>query len=194
MTYIPKDAQDSIDRLQEELSKAEAERDEAIKKNKSALKAGEGYKSGFWLVLAVLIIGLAYLGFAYTKGYVPFNGEHSQQDLALQSNIDSLQNAMMNLQEEAAQAGVEIDFSQGLWYFVQIGAYEELDLTMYEENMFNFRQREEDGLFKYSLGAFRDAAKAEAFLTNVRKMGIRDAWLLATNNGERISIEESKAL
>lgn len=193
MTYIPKEAQDTIDRLQEELLQAESERNEAQTALAKLHKSGSGFQSGFWIVLILFLAGLAYLFYAYGTGAWPIQG-HGSQEKALQSQVDSLQNRLMLWQEEAAQAGASIDFSEGLWYFVQIGAYEQLDLSMFEENMFNFRQRQEDGLHKYTLGAFRDLSRAEAFLQSVRTMGIPDAWLLATHQGERVTIEASKSL
>lgn len=193
MTYIPKDAQDTIDRLQEELLQAESERNEAQAALAKLRKSSSGFQSGFWIVLILFLAGLAYLFYAYGTGAWPIQG-HGSQEKALQSQVDSLQNRLMLWQEEAAQAGASIDFSEGLWYFVQIGAYEQLDLSMFEENMFNFRQRQEDGLHKYTLGAFRDLSRAEAFLQSVRTMGIPDAWLLATHQGERVTIEASKSL
>lgn len=193
MTYIPKEAQDTIDRLQEELLKVESERDEAQATVAKLRKSGSGFQSGFWMVLILLLAGLAYLFYAYGTGAWPIQG-HGSQEKALQTQVDSLQNKLMLLQEEAAQAGATINFSEGLWYFVQIGAYEQLDLSMFEENMFNFRQRQEDGLHKYTLGAFRDLARAETFLQSVRTMGIPDAWLLAIHQGERLTIEASKAI
>lgn len=193
MTYIPKDAQDTIDRLQEELLQAESERNEAQAALAKLRKSSNGFQSGFWIVLILFLAGLAYLFYAYGTGAWPIQG-HGSQEKALQSQVDSLQNRLMLWQEEAAQAGASIDFSEGLWYFVQIGAYEQLDLSMFEENMFNFRQRQEDGLHKYTLGAFRDLSRAEAFLQSVRTMGIPDAWLLATHQGERVTIEASKSL
>lgn len=193
MTYIPKEAQETIDRLQEELLQAESERNEAQAALAKLRKSGSGFQSGFWIVLILFLAGLAYLFYAYGTGAWPIQG-HGSQEKALQSQVDSLQNRLMLWQEEAAQAGASIDFSEGLWYFVQIGAYEQLDLSMFEENMFNFRQRQEDGLHKYTLGAFRDLSRAEAFLQSVRTMGIPDAWLLATHQGERVTIEASKSL
>lgn len=193
MTYIPKDAQDTIDRLQEELLQAESERKEAQAALAKLRKSSNGFQSGFWIVLILFLAGLAYLFYAYGTGAWPIQG-HGSEEKALQSQVDSLQNRLMLWQEEAAQAGASIDFSEGLWYFVQIGAYEQLDLSMFEENMFNFRQRQEDGLHKYTLGAFRDISRAEAFLQSVRTMGIPDAWLLATHQGERVTIEASKSL
>jgi DNA-binding protein YbaB len=193
MTYIPKEAQDTIDRLQEELLKVESERDEAQATVAKLRKSGSGFQSGFWMVLILLLAGLAYLFYAYGTGAWPIQG-HGSQEKALQTQVDSLQNKLMLLQEEAAQAGASINFSEGLWYFVQIGAYEQLDLSMFEENMFNFRQRQEDGLHKYTLGAFRDLARAETFLQSVRTMGIPDAWLLVIHQGERLTIEASKAI
>ena len=51
-----------------------------------------------------------------------------------------------------------------------------------------------DGLYKYTLGAFQDVNQAIGFLEGVRKLGIRDAFLLAYVNGKKVTIEESKNL
>ena len=193
MTYIPKETQEKIDHLNQQLVETEERRNQAeqqITKNKSRMMA---FQTGFYVSLVLLIAILVFGYWQYSNGQLVLDGQVVNR-ATLQSDIDSLQNALMMTEQQAAQQGAEIDFSNGLWYFVQIGAYEERDLSMFEENMFNFRQREEDGLYKYTLGAFRDLERAETFMQNVRAMGISDAWLLAINDGERLTIEASRSI
>lgn len=193
MTYIPKETQEEIDHLNQQLVETEERRNQAeqqLTKNKSRMMA---FQTGFYVSLVLLIAILVFGYWQYSNGQLVLDGQVVNR-ATLQSDIDSLQNALMMTEQQAAQQGAEIDFSNGLWYFVQIGAYEERDLSMFEENMFNFRQREEDGLYKYTLGAFRDLERAETFMQNVRAMGISDAWLLAINDGERLTIEASRLI
>lgn len=191
MSYIPKEAQDTIDALQLEVEENRIKANEASDAAAKEKKASEGYRTGFWVVLILLLAVSAYFGYSLMGNSTSLN--HSQV-ATMQTEIDSLRNALMSSQENEAMLGADLNFEEGLWYFVQIGAYEELDLSMYEEGVLNFRMREEEGLMKYSLGAFRQADRAESFLAAVRSIGIDDAWLLALNNGQRISIEESKSL
>ena len=52
-----------------------------------------------------------------------------------------------------------------------IGAHEEVDMSMFDGENLNFRTRYEDGFWKYTLGAFRDVERAEAFMESLRQIG-----------------------
>ena len=189
MSYIPKHAQEKIDRLQAEL--------DALKNKTSSASSGDAhpslaiYRTGFWaaLVLLVALVGFWFIRFGMSAPELT-----SDQIKDMQLEIDSLRNVHMIDAEAYANMDSSGYFGDGLWYFVQIGAYEEVDMSMFDGENLNFRMRSEDGFWKYSLGAFRNVERAESFMESLRKIGFENAWLLALNDGVRLTIEESKEL
>jgi hypothetical protein len=186
MSYIPRHAQEKIDRLQSEL--------DALKSRSSTDAANDGnasmaiYRAGFW---AALILLVAFAGFWFSRFGLSAPELTSEQIKTMQMEIDSLRNVHMI--DHAAYGDMDSSgyFGQGVWYFVQIGAYEEVDMSMFDGENLNFRTRYEDGFWKYTLGAFRDVERAEAFMESLRQIGFKNAWLLAMNDGVRQTIEES---
>ncbi|MBI1315351.1 hypothetical protein GC167_00620 [bacterium] len=187
MTYIPKEAQDRIDELEDKLYESGQQHAQVSQELEQIRSRMGRTRSGVWIwgILAVLLA--AWAVYQYLNPRVVKDESALRALQSLQMRVDSLQR--IQLQTESAVA-----FDQGLWYFVQIGAYKNLDLSMFESGSVNFRMRTEDSLMKYTLGSFRDFAEAERFVESIRKMGIKDAFILAFNDGQRITIEESKQL
>ena len=73
-----------------------------------------------------------------------------------------------NTQNEEPEA---LDES-GTWFKVQVGAFENIDMSEYFKNNPNFSGEEtEDGLQRITLGRFRDYWEADKFKKTLRKMG-----------------------
>jgi hypothetical protein len=84
-------------------------------------------------------------------------------------------------------------------YKVQLGAFKNevpveimnKYLTIADKGIANFKSGD---LTIYTVGNYKDAASAEAIKTEVIAKGISDAFVIALNNGEKISLEEAKKL
>lgn len=79
-------------------------------------------------------------------------------------------------------------YTTGVWFKVQIGAYNNLDLTQYAGHQNFGLEKDQDGTMKYTLGAFRSYADATSFKKLMRNMGVRGAWIVAYKNGDRVEI------
>lgn len=79
----------------------------------------------------------------------------------------------------------------GLVYKVQIGAFVHFDINSYLKETENFEGESQDGMNKYTIGAFRDIAIAENFKKDIQKMGIRDAWIVPYIDGVRVTMDEA---
>lgn len=79
----------------------------------------------------------------------------------------------------------------GVWFRVQIGAYEDpkiaQDLETNEEGM---GLEESDNLQKIVLGRFRQYERAKQLQTQVKNLGIKDAWIASYEDGQRVPIEQ----
>jgi hypothetical protein len=85
----------------------------------------------------------------------------------------------------------EMDFSKGIVFKVQIGAFRNKDLAKYFDNNPNFGgQKSEDGVNAYTIGLFRDYWEADTFKKYMREMGVKDAWIVPYKDGQRVDIKD----
>jgi hypothetical protein len=80
----------------------------------------------------------------------------------------------------------------GVVYKVQIGAFRNKDLTKYFNNNKNFSgDVDPDGAKKYTLGEFVEYWEADNFKKYLREMGVKDAWIVAYKDGNRVPIKDA---
>lgn len=85
----------------------------------------------------------------------------------------------------------EMDFSQGVVFKVQIGAFKNKDLQRYFDNNPNLGGEVKDGEpQKITIGIFRDYWEADQFKKYMREMGVKDAWIVPYRDGERVEIKD----
>lgn len=125
-----------------------------------------------------------------------------------EKTIDSLQAALnakiaelasLNSKYEKLQAAYEAqknvtekNIQPGLIYHVQVGAYVHFDMNQHLVNTDKtFEGENRDGMNKYMMGNFRDLKNAEAFRDDIRKLGIKDAWVVPYVDGTRVTMEEA---
>ncbi|GAA4275874.1 SPOR domain-containing protein [Aquimarina mytili] len=153
--------------------------------------------------IATIILGiLAVLGIAGTVYFMNFGTtgmisekDHKSELEILENKIAelevTLQNVSMN-QELDADTGESAGSIEGeLVYAVQIGAFEEKNLSMYSDNFVNFKEIKSEGYNKYALGNFETLAEAKRFRRELVKLGFRNAFIGSYQNGKRIKIEEA---
>ena len=84
-----------------------------------------------------------------------------------------------------------MDFSKGVVFKVQIGAFKNKDLSKYFENNPNFGgEAAETGEQKLTIGIFRDYWEADTFKKYMREMGVSDAWIVPYKDGQRVEIKD----
>ncbi len=85
----------------------------------------------------------------------------------------------------------ENDYSQGVVFRVQIGAFKNKDLAKYFENNPNFGGEVQEGEpQRITLGVFRDYWEADTFKKYLREMGVKDAWIVPYRDGQRVEIKD----
>lgn len=114
---------------------------------------------------------------------------------------EELDNADLKLAEQEvrtqkalAQAGPFLSdrMPTEVYFKVQLGAYKELDLREYFSKSKTLGTEEVDaGVKKYVVGEFDLFESAKKFQADLRKLGIKDAWLVPYKNNNRISDEEA---
>jgi vacuolar-type H+-ATPase subunit I/STV1 len=84
-----------------------------------------------------------------------------------------------------------MDFSKGVVFKVQIGAFKNKDLAKYFENNPNFGGEVKEGEpQKVTIGIFRDYWEADQFKKYMREMGVKDAWIVPYRDGARVEIKD----
>lgn len=122
--------------------------------------------------------------------------ELEDQLRAKQYSIDSLQSEMIRLKAayEAEKRQARLDVMPGLVFKVQIGAFRLFDMRKYAQDNPFFEAEALGDINRYTVGRFRDLALAEAFQKDIKRLGIRDAWIVPYKDGVRITMKEAKAL
>ncbi len=96
---------------------------------------------------------------------------------------------LAKLQE--APSPTSMDFSRGVVFKVQIGAFKNKDLSKYFNNNPNFGgEAAEKGEQKFTIGIFRDYWDADKFKKYMREMGVKDAWIVPYKDGIRVEIKD----
>jgi TolA-binding protein len=84
-----------------------------------------------------------------------------------------------------------MDFSKGVVFKVQVGAFKNKDLAKYFDNNPNFGGEARDGEpQKITIGIFRDYWEADTFKKYMRDMGVKDAWIVPYRDGQRVEIKD----
>ncbi len=94
-------------------------------------------------------------------------------------------------QQKEAPVVNSMDFSKGVVFKVQVGAFKNKDLSKYFDNNPNFGGEAKDGEpQKITIGIFRDYWEADIFKKYMRDMGVKDAWIVPFKDGQRVDIKD----
>jgi archaellum component FlaC len=119
------------------------------------------------------------------------------------ARISELEEQLSRMRAEVASAKAELaaykeappqnsmDFSRGVVFKVQIGAFKNKDLSKYFDNNPNFGgEATEKGEQRFTIGIFRDYWEADKFKKYMREMGVKDAWIVPYKDGQRVEIKD----
>ncbi len=194
---------EELQELKDQIDKVEEEKRSATYLSEKAVKDEKENSRKF--KIATIILGiLALLGVAGTVYFMNFSTPSdmiSQKDhkseLGIRDNKISeleatLQNLSMN-QELASDTNTESAGSLDgeIVYAVQIGAFEEKNLSLYSDNFVNFKEIKSEGFNKYALGNFETLTEAKRFRRELVRLGFRNAFIGSYQDGKRIKIEEA---
>ena len=144
---------------------------------------------------------ISLFGVLLLKGMINFSGSTSSQEFdsllqkhdALTKKQSSLSTTLVLYRDSLKSLtnnNLKTRNEEGYKFRVQIGAYKEINLNDYLNNLVTINQETYDSICQYTLGSFEDYKKAQAFLEDVKKMGFDDSFIIATQNGRRIPMEK----
>lgn len=102
-------------------------------------------------------------------------------------------NAQLVKLKEAPAVIAPMDFSKGVVFKVQVGAFKNKNLQKYFDNNPNFggeAGKEPTDPQKITIGIFRDYWEADTFKKYMREMGVKDAWIVPYRDGVRVEIKD----
>jgi hypothetical protein len=117
----------------------------------------------------------------------------------LEDEIGQIRSQLSTARAELAQLKASpapanpMDFSKGVVFKVQIGAFKNKDLSKYFDNNPNFGGEAAKGEAepqKLTIGVFRDYWEADTFKKYMRDMGVKDAWIVPYKDGQRVEIKD----
>ncbi|MFY0607516.1 MAG: Ezrin/radixin/moesin family protein [Cyclobacteriaceae bacterium] len=118
--------------------------------------------------------------------------DKDEQIASYKTQVSSLRDQLAEAASKPAAKPVEtgaIDESTGVVFKVQIGAYSKKDLQKYKKAK-NFAQESDNGVNKFTIGAFRDYWEADTLKKYLREMGVKDAFIVSYKDGSRVDIKE----
>lgn len=120
--------------------------------------------------------------------------QKAKQVAALNKKLDKAKSIIRDLKSQLSESksgtsnGTGEDFTKGIVYKVQIGAFRDPKLSKFTATG-NWWEEEADGLKKYTIGYFRDYWEADLFKKYIRNMGVKDAWVVAYEDNVRKDIK-----
>ena len=82
----------------------------------------------------------------------------------------------------------------GIAFKVQVGAYQKFNINQYFTDAKKIGYEAVDGTNKYVIGYFTSFEAAKGFETDMKKMGIKDSWLVPYKDGVRITDDEAESI
>ena len=124
------------------------------------------------------------------------NSDKDAKITQLEDELTQMRSQLTTARAELAQLKESpvvnpMDFSKGVVFKVQIGAFKNKDLSKYFENNPNFGGEMKEGEpQKITIGIFRDYWEADTFKKYMRDMVVKDAWIVPYKDGQRVDIKD----
>ena len=117
----------------------------------------------------------------------------------LEDQLNRMRGELNSAKAELAQLRASpvvnpMDFSKGVVFKVQVGAFKNKDLSKYFDNNPNFggeaAGKDTADPQRITIGIFRDYWEADTFKKYMREMGVKDAWIVPYKDGTRVELKE----
>jgi hypothetical protein len=81
------------------------------------------------------------------------------------------------------------EWDQGVAFRVQFGAFEDHDISEMVADSPDLELVKEDGFIKYVLGQFRSYEEADELKRYLRKIGVKETWIVPYKDGKRVPLK-----
>ncbi|MEJ6694913.1 MAG: hypothetical protein QNK51_03695 [Chitinophagales bacterium] len=100
---------------------------------------------------------------------------------AVAYKLETTRESHANLNKGEQALGAQSEYQ----YRIQIGLFQNLDFTHLFADQKYLMHEDVDGAYRYSIGNFTSEIDAEAFKIEIRKLGIKDAFVTIYKDGKR---------
>ena len=121
------------------------------------------------------------------------NGPLEMQVVKQQIKLDSLITENEKAYNKLNDLQRYSDSASGVFFEVQLGRYSSFNLNQFRNKLVNLRQEEVDGAKLILLGRFDSKEEAELLLADVKRLGLRNAFVIGRIEGVIVSVEEAEA-
>jgi len=137
------------------------------------------YAIGFYILLPTVIMS----GILFLSDAPPI--DQSQEQSLLEAT-----DATVNIHEEHDVLDIKSLMEDIRIFSVQIAASRDELWLLFSENFVNFRVHEVGELNAYSIESFATEVEANVFRDKIIEMGIKDAWVVAYEDGDRLILHK----
>lgn len=207
MNYIPQEAKEQIASLMSDIEKLELLKSQLIKEKIVLNRVVDNKKNAISILsgsLALVIMGMVAM-FVFGGGFSDKNNSTtlktkitalSKQNKTYKSKISSLSNLIANSSNQAEsveESNIESfnNTETDLVYRVQIGAFRNFRLGFSDSRKNGVVEEIEGGFNKYQIGIFSKYREALRFKKELKKMGLRKAFLVAEYEGEKLNVDRA---
>ncbi|MEQ8237683.1 MAG: hypothetical protein RIA69_00650 [Cyclobacteriaceae bacterium] len=106
----------------------------------------------------------------------------------LENQLKSARSSLQQVSQQDRECPEQM--KSGVVFKVQLGAYEEVELSEEYDTSSNFDIERQEEINQYVVGHFRDYYKADRLKKELRKMGVESAWIVPYEDGERVKLKE----
>ncbi len=151
-----------------------------------------------WFYFTIVFSATLFL-FLFIQGFISLPGQSITTEtqpmvdtiyIEQKINLDSLKKITYHTHPAALR---KPDYD-GILFAIQIGAYKDLDLSQYKDNMLGLKQDTYDSINQFTLGEFIEYEEAQNFMRIIQQMGFEQAHMMAYKNGYRIRLESALAM
>lgn len=178
MPFIDEDQLAALYKEVDQEKKAAAFFQNLQQENKTKLLRYDIYRLGFFIALAILILGGIYF----------FSFNSTEDDSAIISRIEQLE--LENKILGGSSKEIQENLKKFTVYTVQFTASANSDILLFSDNFVNFKAYPLQDFNAYSLGNFATEEEAEAFRQELIKLGLTDLWITSYKSGERILLNK----
>lgn len=146
------------------------------------------------LLLVVSFIAIFAIIYLYSsESKQPFIGH--PKDLNSKLLDQEIENAELvfivdSLIKENKKLVLDKENIDGIIFEVQIGAFEDLNMEKFEDDLEILNYTTDGGADYITLGKFRDIDDAKLFIVDLQKIGISNATIISKLDGKRVRVRE----
>lgn len=192
---------DAVTKNEKELQKWKEEtRREALTNEVERLKALNEYQAGkikkitIALLAAVVVIAISLIGFFITQpveNNKKIEKNNHPEEAEISKTLPQTKNKELSIISPLSDT-IKFQIPEnGIIFSIQIGAFTGHDLTKFNDNMITLHQHRSENINQFTLGIFTSYQEALEFKEMVNRIGIKDAYITALKDGERIKIQEA---